>query len=92
MPRRDGLAERMAEAVVKRLTTRKVMEIKDEPAARAAIRHVVIENLAAEDALDADARKLLLDNAKLIKDSAADYRALFGKVKEKLARDRGFIL
>ncbi|HEV8584911.1 MAG TPA: DUF507 family protein [Methylomirabilota bacterium] len=82
----------MAEAVVKRLTTRKVMEIKDEPAARAAIRHVVIENLAAEDALDADARKLLLDNAKLIKDSAADYRALFGKVKEKLARDRGFIL
>ncbi len=82
----------MAEAVVKRLTTRKVMEIKDEPAARAAIRHVVMENLTAEDALDADARKLLLDNAKLIKDSAADYRALFGKVKEKLARDRGFIL
>jgi hypothetical protein len=92
MPRRDELAERMADAVVKRLTTRKVMEIKDEPAARAAIRHVVIENLAAEDALDADARKLLLDNAKLIKDSAADYRALLGKVKEKLARDRGFIL
>lgn len=82
----------MAEAVVKRLTTRKVMDIKDEPAARAAIRHVVVENLAAEEALDADARKLLLDNAKLIKDSAADYRALFGKVKEKLARDRGFIL
>ena len=82
----------MAEAVVKRLTTRKVMDIKDEPAARAVIRHVVIENLAAEDALDADARKLLLDNAKLIKDSAADYRALLGKVKEKLARDRGFIL
>ena len=82
----------MAEAVVKRLTTRKIMDIKDEPAARAAIRHVVIENLAAEDALDAEARKLLLDNAKLIKDSAADYRALLGKVKEKLARDRGFIL
>jgi hypothetical protein len=28
----------------------------------------------------------------MIKDSAADYRALLGKVKEKLARERGFIL
>lgn len=82
----------MAEAVVKRLTARKVVEVKDEGAARAAIRHVVMENLAAEEQLDADARKLLLDHAKAIKDSAADYRALLGKVKEKLARERGFIL
>ena len=82
----------MAEAVVKRLTTRKVIEIKDEPAARAAIRHVVVENLTTEEAVDADARKLLLEHAKMIKDSAANYRQLLGKVKEKLARDRGFIL
>ena len=82
----------MAEAVVKRLTARKVVDVKDEGAARAAIRHVVMENLAAEEQIDADARKLLLDHAKAIKDSAADYRALLGKVKEKLARERGFIL
>ena len=82
----------MADAIVKRLTTRKVMDIRDEAAARAAIRHVVVGNLTAEAALDADARKLLLDNAKMIKDSAADYRALLGKVKEKLAKDRGFVL
>ncbi len=82
----------MAEAVVKRLTTRKVLEIRDESAARAAIRQVVVENIAGEEALEADARKLLLEHAKLIKDSAADYRQLLGKVKEKLARDRGFIL
>jgi hypothetical protein len=92
MPRREELAERMAEAVVKRLTARKVVDVKDEGAARAAIRHVVMENLAAEEQIDADARKLLLDHAKAIKDSAADYRALLGKVKEKLARERGFIL
>jgi len=92
MPRRDAIAARMAEAVVKRLTTRKVLEIRDESAARAAIRQVVVENIAGEEALDADARKLLLEHAKLIKDSAADYRQLLGKVKEKLARDRGFIL
>ena len=82
----------MAAAIVKRLAVRKVVDVKDEGAAKAVIRHVVIENLAAEERIDADARKLLLDNAKLIKDSAADYRQLLGKVKEKLARERGFTL
>jgi hypothetical protein len=82
----------MADAVVKRLTTRKVVEVKDEAAARAAIRHVVLDNLLGEEQIEADARKLLMDHAKAIKESAADYRALFGKVKEKLARERGFIL
>jgi len=92
MPKRDQIAERMADVVLKRLTTKKVIEVKDEGAARAAIRHVVIDNLLAEEKLEADARQLLLDHAKAIKDSSADYRQLFGKVREKLARDRGFIL
>jgi hypothetical protein len=82
----------MADAVVKRLTVRKIADIKDEQAARAAIRHVVMDNLASEEQLEADARKLLMDHAKQIKDSAADYRQLLGKVKEKLARERGFVL
>jgi hypothetical protein len=92
MSRRDEIAQRMADAIVKRLTMRKIVEMRDEASVRAAIRHVVIENIAAEEQLDADARKLLLDHAKMIKDSAADYRQLLGKVKEKLARERGFIL
>ena len=92
MSRHAAVADRMADAVVKRLTTRKIAEIKDENAARAAIRHVVLGDLTAEDQLDADARKLLMEHAKQIKDSAADYRQLLGKVREKLARERGFIL
>ena len=82
----------MAQAVVKRLTTRKVMDIRDEAAARAAIRHAVIENLVAEDALDADARKLLLEHAKMIKDSAAAEMYSDNGDFKTLARDRGFIL
>ena len=83
----------MADTVVKRLTLRKIVEIRgDEKTLRAAISHVVADNLAAEEKLDADARKLLLDHAKALKDSAADYRIMLGKVKEKLARERGFIL
>jgi hypothetical protein len=92
MSRREQIAERMAQAIVKRLAAKKVADVKNEAAARDAVRQVVLNDIAAEEQLDADARKLLLDHAKMIKDSAADYRQLLGKVKEKLARDRGFIL
>ena len=40
----------------------------------------------------ADARALLMDNAKLIRDSASDYKRLFTLVKAKLAKERGFTL
>jgi len=92
MSRREEIAVRMANAIVNRLTARKVVEVREEDVVRAVIRHVVSDNIAAEERLEADARQLLLDHAKMIKDSAADYRQLLGKVKEKLARDRGFIL
>jgi hypothetical protein len=92
MSRRDEIAGRIADAVVKRLTAKKVLDVKDDAMAKAAVRQILADNLLAEERLDADARKLLLDHAKAIKDSAADYRQLFGKVKEKLARERGFIL
>ena len=92
MSRREEIAIRMADAIVKRLAAKKVVEVRDEDVVRAVIRHVVSDNIAAEERLEADARQLLLDHAKMIKDSAADYRQLLGKVKEKLARDRGFIL
>jgi hypothetical protein len=92
MARRDAIAERMAGAVVKRLVTRKIVEVKDEATARAAVRQIVLENLLAEERLDADARQLLTDHAKKIKESAADYRQVLTKVKEKLARERGFVV
>ncbi len=92
MSRRDDIADRMAAAVVKRLAAKKIAEIKDENAARTAIKHVLVEDILAEERIEADARQLLLEHAKAIKESAADYRQLFGKVKEKLARERGVIL
>jgi hypothetical protein len=92
MARRDELAGRMAEAVVKRLVTRKLAEVKDEARAREVVRRILAENLLAEEKIDADARALLLDHAKEIKDSASDYKRLFTLVKGKLARERGFTL
>lgn len=92
MLRRETVAERIADAVVKRLQLKKLVEVRDDTKARAAVRKVLLENLEAEEQLDADARQILVDHAKEIKDTALDYRRLFTLVKEKLARERGFIL
>jgi hypothetical protein len=92
MLRREEMAERIAAAVMKRLQARKLVEVRDDAKARAAVRRVLIENLEAEERLDAEARRILLDHAKEIKDTALDYGRLFAMLKEKLARERGFVL
>ena len=92
MQRREQIAGRMAEAVVKRLLVRKLADVRDETRAREVVRRILAEDLLAEEKLDADARALLLDHAKEIRDSASDYRRLFGLVRAKLAKERGFTL
>ncbi len=82
----------MAEAVVKRLTGRKLADVRDETRAREVVRRILVENFQAEEKIDTDARTLLMDNAKLIRDSASDYKRLFALVKAKLAKERGFVL
>ncbi len=93
MRRRDEMAERFAEVLVKRLVERKFIELRgDATVARTAVRKVVVENLGQEEQIDAEAREILQGHSKEIRDSAADYSRLFNLVKGKLARDRGFIL
>lgn len=82
----------MAEAVVKRLVSRKLADIKDEARAREVVRHALSENFLAEEKIEGEVKTLLLDHAKLIKDSASDYKRLFTLVKAKLAKERGFTL
>jgi hypothetical protein len=92
MRRREEIAARFAEAIVKRLVTRKLLEVKDEKGARAALTRVIVENLQTEDQIDTEARQLLQTYARDIREKGLDYRQLFSKTKEKLARDRGFVL
>ena len=77
---------------MKRLVARKLAEIKDEPRAREVIRHLLSENFLAEEKIESEVKALLLENAKLIKDSASDYKRLLTLAKTKLARERGFTL
>ena len=82
----------MAGAVVKRLQVKKLVDTKDEARALAAVRKVLLEDLQAEERLDAEARQILQEHTKAIKDTAVDYRRLLSMVKGKLAKERGFIL
>lgn len=86
------MADRIAAAVLKRLLVKKLVEARDEATARAAVRKVLLENLEAEERLDAEARKILLEHTQEIRETAVDYRRLLTLVKGKLARERGFIL
>ncbi|HEV8675781.1 MAG TPA: DUF507 family protein [Methylomirabilota bacterium] len=92
MRRREEIATRFSDAILKRLTTRKLVEIKDEARVRVALQKLVIENLQTEDQIDTEARQLLQGYARDIREKGLDYRQLFSKTKEKLARDRGFVL
>jgi len=89
---RAEIAARVAEAVLRRLITRRFVEVRDEARVKTALQKVIAENLEAEESLDADARRLLQDHARDIREKGLDYRQLLTRAKEKLARDRGFIL
>ncbi|PYM55457.1 MAG: hypothetical protein DMD79_22925 [Candidatus Rokuibacteriota bacterium] len=89
---RTEIAARFADTVLRRLITRRFVEVRDEARVKTALQRVIIENLEAEEALDADARRLLQEHARDIREKGLDYRQLLTRAKEKLARDRGFIL
>jgi len=92
MPRREETATRIGDAILKRLIGRRLIEVKDETRARAVIQRVILDNLQTEEQLDAEARQILQGYARDIRERGLDYRQLFTKTKEKLARDRGFVL
>ncbi len=89
---REEIAVRFSDAIIKRLVTRRLVEVKDEARVRAALSKLIVENLQAEDQLDTEARQLLQGYARDIREKGLDYRQLFSRTKEKLARDRGFVL
>ncbi len=89
---REEIASRIGDVITKRLMVRRFIETKDEVRVRRAIQRVIVENLAAEAELDVEARRILQDYARDIREKGLDYRQLFAKTREKLARDRGFVL
>jgi len=89
---RAEVAARFSDTILRRLIGRRFVEVKDEARVRTALQKVITDNLDAEEALDGEARRLLQEHARDIREKGLDYRQLFTKTKEKLTRDRGFVL
>ena len=89
---RAEIAARFIDTIIKRLVGRRFVEIRDEARVRTTLLKVVLANLETEDQLDVEARRLLQTYARDIREKGLDYRQLFSRTKEKLARDRGFVL
>jgi hypothetical protein len=89
---REEIARRIGDVIAKRLIARRFIEAKDETQVRQAIQRVIVDNLVAEEQLDVEARRILQGYARDIREKGLDYRQLFTKTREKLARDRGFVL
>jgi len=92
MARRVEIANRFTDAVLKRLLAKKLIEAKSEVNARAAIQHTLLENFEAEERIEAEARKILQDHVKEIRDTPVDYGRLLAMVKGRLAKERGVVL
>jgi hypothetical protein len=89
---REEIASRIGDVIAKRLVGRRFIEAKDEVRVRQALQRVIVENLIVEEQLDVEARRILQGYARDIREKGLDYRQLFTKTREKLARDRGFVL
>lgn len=56
------------------------------------IREVITNNLREEDELDREVEKILEAHSREMKSQGVDYRKMFNMVKNKLARERKFVL
>ncbi len=85
--------EQMAAAVVAGLLEKGLVSPKStREALEAAVRQAVSEDLTAEESLDAEVERLLAPHAAKMDAEGADYRRMFGLLKQKLARERGIVL
>lgn len=88
---REPELRRAATKVVRALLTADLLETKEKPDALAErVLQAFQKNMKEEAALDRDAEKMLADLSKQA--VGMDQRKLLQKIKEKLAKERNFIL
>ena len=85
--------EQMTTAVVSGLLEKSLVAPKGTRSElERAVRSVISEDLAAEDALDQEVERLLAPHVSKLDEEGADYRKMFNMLKQKLARERGIVL
>ncbi len=84
----DHLAYRIVKSLVKNefITTSNKNLLVEKVA------KLIEEDLKMEEALDEEVKNILLENAEQMRKLNVDYQEMFRMLKEKLAKERGFVL
>ena len=83
----------MAESLIARLQELTFLEvIADRKALRESLEQAMTEELAVEDRLNAEVRRLMQPYERQIEQGQVDYQKMFTMIKQKLVRERGVIL
>ncbi|MEW6088656.1 MAG: DUF507 family protein [bacterium] len=53
---------------------------------------VILENMKMEDEIDKEAKMIIEQHQKEIKDGMIDYHSFFKKVKDRLVKQKGFVV
>ena len=87
------LIQHLAEAIAANLETKAIAKFSAPRSAIAAkIAEVITANMMEEERLNKDVEKLLSAHEAEIAKGQMDYRKVFELTKQKLAKDRGFVL
>jgi hypothetical protein len=83
----------IAESLAQRLTQQKMVALTGSHQALVeTLGHAIMEELSAEDKLNAEVRTLMKKYEAEIEKGQVDYQKMFLMVKKQLAKDRGVIL
>ncbi len=86
------LIEFMAFRIAQMLIERGDVVVSDPNRLEEIIEKAIRDELALEDQLDEEVRRILAQYADEIQRSQAEYHELFRKIKQRLARERGIVL
>jgi len=83
----------MAESVIARLLESGYLEVTgDRKTLRESLEQTMTDELAVEDRLNAEVRRLMEPYGRQIEQGQVDYQKMFTMIKQKLVRERGIIL
>ena len=86
------LIEFMAFRIAQMLIERGDVVVSDPNRLEEIIEKAIRDELALEDQLDEEVRRILARYADEIQRSQAEYHELFRKIKQRLAKERGIVL
>jgi uncharacterized protein len=82
----------MTRQVLKRLTAAGLIQYEQPEYVQEVMAQVMLDELSVEDRINEEARKILEQHDKEMKQVGASYEEMFKKVKRQLVRDRKVVL